>query len=1224
MANEKEPLPARPPQTAESKQTTAEGGRSTGRGSLRGSGTMASRFGSLAGVFKRKSESGDKAADKFRRAATDKNRAKQESVLEKNNLSLQTAALLQEEQNDLLRQIIDQLKGYRPSAAGGDQDGDVSLDVDVDRRNRGRGQRGRFGSKGRERLRRRQAARRAKQFQRIRGTASRSYTAVRKAAAGGAERVRAAARSVAERIRPPSAPATRPPVPGPTTPAARPPVPSAVGQAAARVLPSLGAAAAPAAAAVVGAASLGVIGAAAYRAATMSPEERQAIQQRAEEQAAAGRQALTEGQQSGRGVGQGLRAGYYGDQPADLRLEDILDTLDTPAQNETPEQRTSRERMANQLTRGNGRPTPEMIEYVRSRRASSQPATQTQAPPPAVPPRQGGRPDQDALTRQGSQFLSAFEGAELAEADIKDFEERHGRPDTTRYVRSRPGTTDLALPTQVYSDPELQSQYQELQNRQNQEEREGSRVRREAMTALAGPIERRGLTETRRNVAPVLMQKYGYTREQLSEAVDRGGFQALERLLEQEVQQDLLNRGRVARGFASLSDEPGAETAAQVSAITNQQAPTPPPVTPAQPPAPALGEGAGAAAVDDPGSFGLEPVAPPATQVQPPPTAAAPRIGNVLSRLFSRSSAPRQAPVLGQGGEAAAVGDVGAMGLQRAPARREVPKTIADAQRLWRRGQVEDLSALVHARLRAAQQPERYEEVMEAMIRMLPDGLSFSNFRNESLLRDYLIANPGRRTEAHELMGPLGEAMQGGGQETLRLLEQQQSGAQATPAQSQSVDPVAPAQKDPVEPEPQPAAEPKADTQGLVTRLSSGSGAPMPKSTDDYKAPSEPMAKSPITTMVKGEAGLTNSVQSLLSMLSGTEFHEIKIEAEKFEFDGRVSLSAAEASLVTPTAAPFRGYGDLVPEMSRLQSPGATGSMGSIGGQSSAPGPSQAGGAAAEGTGSMGGATDSGSTGGGGGGSASPVSTSPASPAVSGGSEGAAGSGEGAISQVIQAGPGFNMVQYDDGRIERRTGSRNWRNNNPGNLEFGDFSRRYGALGSDGRFAIFPTYEAGLRAKEALLFEGRGYAGMTIAQAITRYAPPNENDTAMYIRTVSAAVGASPTTLMSDLNPDQRKALLASMERVEGFRVGRVEVVQPGTAVASAAGAPPASGAGLATESAGMAAADQAQTMGAGQQVVVQMPPRQESEQQRIAPTAAVQAVRGEVPLNRRLEKQVA
>src|SRR5690606_15604073 len=43
-------------------------------------------------------------------------------------------------------------------------------------------------------------------------------------------------------------------------------------------------------------------------------------------------------------------------------------------------------------------------------------------------------------------------------------------------------------------------------------------------------------------------------------------------------------------------------------------------------------------------------------------------------------------------------------------------------------------------------------------------------------------------------------------------------------------------------------------------------------------------------------------------------------------------------------------------------------------------------------------------------------------------------------------------------------GSRSYRNNNPGNLEFGDFARKYGATKGDPRFAIFPNYESGFNA----------------------------------------------------------------------------------------------------------------------------------------------------------------
>lgn len=157
----------------------------------------------------------------------------------------------------------------------------------------------------------------------------------------------------------------------------------------------------------------------------------------------------------------------------------------------------------------------------------------------------------------------------------------------------------------------------------------------------------------------------------------------------------------------------------------------------------------------------------------------------------------------------------------------------------------------------------------------------------------------------------------------------------------------------------------------------------------------------------------------------------------------------------------------------------------------------------------------------------------------------------GGITEIVQSGAGFNIVRYDTGRVERRTGARNWRNNNPGNIEFGNFSRRYGAIGSDGRFAIFPTYEMGRRAKEALLFETPSYANLTIAQAITRYAPPSENNTASYINTVANSIGVDPNTPLQNLTPQQRQTMLSAMERVEGFRSGSVQIIEPGRTYAS-------------------------------------------------------------------------
>lgn len=144
-----------------------------------------------------------------------------------------------------------------------------------------------------------------------------------------------------------------------------------------------------------------------------------------------------------------------------------------------------------------------------------------------------------------------------------------------------------------------------------------------------------------------------------------------------------------------------------------------------------------------------------------------------------------------------------------------------------------------------------------------------------------------------------------------------------------------------------------------------------------------------------------------------------------------------------------------------------------------------------------------------------------------------------AYTGVAGAGAGYTDVILPDGTVQRREGTRNWRNNNPGNIEFGPFAEANGAIGSDGRFAVFPTYEAGRAAKEALLFSSEGYAGKTIASAISRYAPAaDSNDTSGYIAKVASEIGVDPNTPLSELSPSQRNTMLTAMERIEGGGAG--------------------------------------------------------------------------------------
>ena len=163
---------------------------------------------------------------------------------------------------------------------------------------------------------------------------------------------------------------------------------------------------------------------------------------------------------------------------------------------------------------------------------------------------------------------------------------------------------------------------------------------------------------------------------------------------------------------------------------------------------------------------------------------------------------------------------------------------------------------------------------------------------------------------------------------------------------------------------------------------------------------------------------------------------------------------------------------------------------------------------------------------------------------------------------LVNNSDGSNTVQLADGSIVRRTGARNWRNNNSGNIEYGDLAKKHGALGSDGRFAIFPSYEAGRAAKEELIFEsnrgrklstkgdygaGLGYKDKTLMQTIAAYAPiEDRNDTKLYQQTVLAAVGGA-NKRMADYTPDERARVMDAMEKMEGYRKGKEQVLQAAT-----------------------------------------------------------------------------
>lgn len=159
----------------------------------------------------------------------------------------------------------------------------------------------------------------------------------------------------------------------------------------------------------------------------------------------------------------------------------------------------------------------------------------------------------------------------------------------------------------------------------------------------------------------------------------------------------------------------------------------------------------------------------------------------------------------------------------------------------------------------------------------------------------------------------------------------------------------------------------------------------------------------------------------------------------------------------------------------------------------------------------------------------------------SGGS--ASNSGSNALSRLSDgayADGRATVYKNADGTLTRREGgSLAWRNNNPGNIKCGDFSRNVGAIGcGPSGFAVFSDEMAGEKAIHALL-KTNSYNNLSIAEAMARYAPPKENNTELYINQITKATGLDRNTPMNTLSDAQREQFVKAIRKHEGWIVGK-------------------------------------------------------------------------------------
>lgn len=132
------------------------------------------------------------------------------------------------------------------------------------------------------------------------------------------------------------------------------------------------------------------------------------------------------------------------------------------------------------------------------------------------------------------------------------------------------------------------------------------------------------------------------------------------------------------------------------------------------------------------------------------------------------------------------------------------------------------------------------------------------------------------------------------------------------------------------------------------------------------------------------------------------------------------------------------------------------------------------------------------------------------------------------------------VYEHESGRKYKKVnGTRAWRNNNPGNIRYSEFSQNAGAIGQAGGFAVFPSEEIGTRAVFSLL-RSDSYVDLTIAAAISRYAPPVENDTAKYHENIKKLTGLSINRLISDLSDTELSTVVNAIRSIEGWGVGDI------------------------------------------------------------------------------------
>lgn len=140
----------------------------------------------------------------------------------------------------------------------------------------------------------------------------------------------------------------------------------------------------------------------------------------------------------------------------------------------------------------------------------------------------------------------------------------------------------------------------------------------------------------------------------------------------------------------------------------------------------------------------------------------------------------------------------------------------------------------------------------------------------------------------------------------------------------------------------------------------------------------------------------------------------------------------------------------------------------------------------------------------------------------------------------VESGKGYVIYIKQDGtKIKRTGGSISWRNNNPGNIVNSKFATTNGAVGTAGRFAVFPNEETGLQATVKLL-RGKSYENLQLWQVYHKWAPEGDgnNNPSRYANYVSKHSGVALDERIRELSDDEMMRIARAMQKFEGWAVG--------------------------------------------------------------------------------------